>query len=78
MDEFVRKEELKEKLSYLVLEENKIGKGIMEKIRGREIISEEKKLMMNVGVFVFVIFVLGVYVFYRLEWEWYGFKWSCV
>ncbi|KAF3499151.1 hypothetical protein F2Q69_00045576 [Brassica cretica] len=67
MDEFVRKEKMKEKLSYSVLEENKTGKGIMEKIRGREITSEEKKLMMNVGVSAFVIFALGAYVSYRPE-----------
>ncbi|CAF1790843.1 hypothetical protein Bca4012_046978 [Brassica carinata] len=67
MDEFVRKEKMKEKLSYSVLEENKTGKGIMEKIRGREITSEEKKLMMDVGVSAFVIFALGAYVSYRPE-----------
>ncbi|KAJ0266396.1 Protein RESTRICTED TEV MOVEMENT 2 [Hirschfeldia incana] len=51
-----------EKLSYLVVKEKKSGNGIMEKISGREITSEEKKLMVNVGVAALVIFALGAYV----------------
>ncbi|CAH8382158.1 unnamed protein product [Eruca vesicaria subsp. sativa] len=54
-----------EKLSYLVVKGKKTGKGMMEKIRGREITSEEKKKMMvNVGVSALVIFALGAYVSY--------------
>ncbi|KAG2262586.1 hypothetical protein Bca52824_069665 [Brassica carinata] len=53
------------KLSYLVVKEKLTGKGIMEKIRGRELTSEEKKLMVNVGVSALVIFALGAYVSYR-------------
>ncbi|KAJ4883483.1 Protein RESTRICTED TEV MOVEMENT 2 [Raphanus sativus] len=48
-----------EKLSYLMVKEKLTGKGIMDKIRGREITSEEKKLMVNVGVSALVIFALG-------------------
>nr|D9UC01.1 RecName: Full=Inactive protein RESTRICTED TEV MOVEMENT 2; AltName: Full=Inactive restricted tobacco etch virus movement protein 2 [Arabidopsis thaliana]CBW45883.1 RTM2 protein [Arabidopsis thaliana] len=53
-----------EKLGNLVEKEKKMGKGIMEKIRRKEITSEEKKLMMNVGVAALVIFALGAYVSY--------------
>ncbi|XP_010423521.1 PREDICTED: protein RESTRICTED TEV MOVEMENT 2-like [Camelina sativa] len=53
-----------EKFGSLVEKEKKMGKGIMEKIRRKEITSEEKKLMMNVGVAALVIFALGAYVSY--------------
>ncbi|KAL1201414.1 Protein RESTRICTED TEV MOVEMENT 2 [Cardamine amara subsp. amara] len=53
-----------EKLGNLVEKEKKMGKGIMEKIRRKEITREEKKLMMNVGVAALVIFALGAYVSY--------------
>ncbi|ESQ40395.1 hypothetical protein EUTSA_v10014066mg [Eutrema salsugineum] len=53
-----------EKLGYLVEKEKKIGKGIMEKIRGKDLTSEEKKMMVNVGVAALVIFALGAYVSY--------------
>lgn len=53
-----------EKIGNLVEKEKKMGKGIIEKIRRKEITSEEKKLMMNVGVAALVIFALGAYVSY--------------
>ncbi|CAN8298107.1 unnamed protein product [Cochlearia groenlandica] len=53
-----------EKVGYLIKKEKKIGKGIMEKIRRKQITSEDKKLMMNVGVAALVIFALGAYVSY--------------
>ncbi|XP_010452391.1 PREDICTED: protein RESTRICTED TEV MOVEMENT 2-like [Camelina sativa] len=53
-----------DKLGSLVEKEKKMGKGIMEKIRRKEITSEEKKLMLNVGVAALVIFALGAYVSY--------------
>ncbi|KAG2262587.1 hypothetical protein Bca52824_069666 [Brassica carinata] len=45
-------------------EEMKTEKGIIEKIRRRKITSEEKKLMVKVGVAALVIFSLGAYVSY--------------
>ncbi|KAF8118829.1 hypothetical protein N665_0002s0138 [Sinapis alba] len=54
-----------EKLGSLVEKKKKIEKGLMEKIKGKEMIaSEEKKLMLNAGVAALVIFALGAYVSY--------------
>ncbi|CAN7004721.1 unnamed protein product [Brassica rapa subsp. trilocularis] len=53
-----------EKLGYVVDKEKKIEKGMMEKMRGKKITSEEKKLMVNTGVAALVIFALGAYVSY--------------
>ncbi|KAJ4908810.1 Protein RESTRICTED TEV MOVEMENT 2 [Raphanus sativus] len=53
-----------EKLGYLVEKEKKTEKGMMEKIRGKDITREEKKLMVNAGVAALVIFALGAYVSY--------------
>ncbi|KFK24928.1 hypothetical protein AALP_AA8G043200 [Arabis alpina] len=54
----------KEKLGYVVEKEKRMGKGIIEKIRKNEMTSEEKKLMVNVGMAALVIFALGAYVSY--------------
>ncbi|KAL0708995.1 hypothetical protein Bca4012_015973 [Brassica carinata] len=55
-----------EKQGSLEVEKNKkTEKGMMEKIKGKEMItSEEKKLMLNAGVAALVIFALGAYVSY--------------
>ncbi|CAF2118484.1 unnamed protein product [Brassica rapa subsp. narinosa] len=53
-----------EKLSYVVEKEKKTEKGMVEKMRGKKITSEEKKLMVNTGVAALVIFALGAYVSY--------------
>ncbi|KAJ0235196.1 Protein RESTRICTED TEV MOVEMENT 2 [Hirschfeldia incana] len=53
-----------EKLGYLLEKENKTEKGMMEKIRGKEITREDKKMMVNAGVAALVIFALGAYLSY--------------
>ncbi|KAJ0234810.1 Protein RESTRICTED TEV MOVEMENT 2 [Hirschfeldia incana] len=53
-----------EKLGYLGEKEKKIRKGILEKIKRKDLTSEEKKSMVNVGVATLVLFALGAYVSY--------------
>ncbi|XP_033141393.1 protein RESTRICTED TEV MOVEMENT 2 isoform X3 [Brassica rapa] len=55
-----------EKLGYLGEKEKKIRKGIMEKVKGKDLTSEEKKSMVNVGVATLVLFALGAYVSYTI------------
>ncbi|XP_010543631.1 PREDICTED: LOW QUALITY PROTEIN: inactive protein RESTRICTED TEV MOVEMENT 2 [Tarenaya hassleriana] len=51
-----------------LLEKEKKGKGVMEKIWGKEkMTSEDKKLMVNIGVAALVIFALGAYVSYTFS-----------
>ncbi|KAG2310184.1 hypothetical protein Bca4012_024687 [Brassica carinata] len=52
------------KLGYLGEKEKKIRQGIMEKVRGKDLTSEEKKSMVNVGMATLVLFALGAYVSY--------------